>query len=100
MSVRDVLRDTTAPVDWDRLPDLLEQADLARVLRVGREAAYAWMRQHPGLVVKAGHSQRVPREGLRRFLARDPAVLRIAYTDPYGHCTEAAIPRSLLRVAE
>jgi alpha-beta hydrolase superfamily lysophospholipase len=71
-------------VEWESLPEVLKVEDLRRVLRLGRDGAYLWMRQHPGLVIRAGSAKRVPREGLRRFLARDPEVVALAFTDPYS----------------
>lgn len=60
---------------FERLPDVLTIEEAARVLRIGRGAAYALARQYldsggrEGLpVVRLGRSLRVPRAGLLRLL--------------------------------
>ena len=59
----------------DELPDVLTVEEAAKVLRIGRGAAYELARQwresggmHGLPVVSLGRSLRVPREALRRLL--------------------------------
>ena len=62
----------------DELPEVLTIEEAAKVLRIGRGAAYALARQYldsggrQGLpVVRLGRSLRVPRAGLLKLLAVD-----------------------------
>ncbi len=68
---------------FDQLPDVLTVEEAARVLRIGRGAAYALARQYQdsggreGLpVVRLGRSLRVPRAGLLRLLDVDTGAAR------------------------
>lgn len=74
----DILGATQEPIDWTKLPDCLTVQDLMRVLRIGRAAAYQFTETHPGLVIKVGNAKRIPKIGLRRFLARDPEIVALA----------------------
>ena len=67
------------------LPDVLRIEEAAKVLRIGRGAAYVLARQYlatdgrEGLpVVRLGRSLRVPRAGLLRLLEVDPEAGRVA----------------------
>lgn len=75
MSQRGELRVVEGRRSLDELPDVLTVEEAARVLRIGRGAAYELARQwreSGGLrglpVVTLGRSLRVPREALRRLL--------------------------------
>ena len=64
----------------DDLPEVLTVEEAAKVLRIGRGAAYDLARQYrssggrTGLpVVELGRSLRVPKSALRRFLDLDAA---------------------------
>jgi excisionase family DNA binding protein len=70
-----VLRVVPDPPSFDELPEVLTVEEAAKVLRIGRGAAYALARQwldsggRQGLpVVRLGRSLRVPRAGLLRLL--------------------------------
>ncbi len=70
-----VLRVVPDPPSFDELPEVLTIEEAAKVLRIGRGAAYALARQwldsggRQGLpVVRLGRSLRVPRAGLLRLL--------------------------------
>ncbi len=70
-----VLRVVPDPPCFDELPEVLTVEEAAKVLRIGRGAAYALARQwqdsggRQGLpVVRLGRSLRVPRAGLLRLL--------------------------------
>ncbi len=70
-----VLRVVPGPPAFDELPEVLTIEEAAKVLRIGRGAAYALARQwldsggKEGLpVVRLGRSLRVPRAGLLRLL--------------------------------
>ncbi len=70
-----VLRLVPETVSFDELPDVLTISEAAKVLRIGRGAAYALARQwletggREGLpVVRFGRSLRVPRAGLLRLV--------------------------------
>jgi excisionase family DNA binding protein len=72
------LRVVHQPMSLDALPDVLTVEEAAKVLRIGRGAAYELARQwratggREGLpVVTLGRSLRVPRAALRRLL-EDP----------------------------
>jgi excisionase family DNA binding protein len=72
---RGELRVVPGPQGLEDLPDVLTVEEAARVLRIGRGAAYELARQwreSGGLnglpVVTLGRSLRVPREALRRLL--------------------------------
>lgn len=74
------LRVVRGPVSLDDLPDVLTVEEAAKVLRIGRGAAYELARQwrvsggREGLpVVTLGRSLRVPRAALRRLL-EDPVA--------------------------
>lgn len=75
MAERGDLRVVRQRPSLDELPDVLTVEEAARVLRIGRGAAYELARQwresggREGLpVVTLGRSLRVPREALRRLL--------------------------------
>jgi excisionase family DNA binding protein len=75
MAERGDLRVVRLPPSLDDLPEVLTVEEAARVLRIGRGAAYELARQwresggHDGLpVVSLGRSLRVPRDALRRML--------------------------------
>lgn len=68
------------PSSLDDLPEVLTVEEAAKVLRIGRGAAYELARQYrrsggrTGLpVVELGRSLRVPKSALRRFLDLDAA---------------------------
>ncbi len=70
-----VLRVVPDPPSFDELAEVLTIEEAAKVLRIGRGAAYALARQwhdsggRQGLpVVRLGRSLRVPRAGLLRLL--------------------------------
>lgn len=76
MVARGELRLVGPAPSLDELPEVLTIAEAAKVLRIGRGAAYAQARLYlatdgrEGLpVVRLGHSLRVPRSGLVRLLA-------------------------------
>ena len=65
---------------WDELPEVLTVEEAAKVLRIGRGAAYALANQYldtdgrDGMPVRRlGRSLRVPKGPLRRFLDLDEA---------------------------
>ena len=75
MAPRGELRLVDPSPAFEGLPDVLTIEEAARVLRIGRGAAYALARQYlategrAGLpVVRLGRSLRVPRAGLLRLL--------------------------------
>lgn len=76
MVVRGELRLVGTAPSLDELPEVLTIAEAAKVLRIGRGAAYAQARVYLGTggreglpVVRLGRSLRVPRSGLVRLLA-------------------------------
>ncbi len=75
MAARGELRLVDPSPAFEDLPDVLTIEEAAKVLRIGRGAAYALARQYlatggrEGLpVVRLGRSLRVPRAGLLRLL--------------------------------
>ena len=75
MAERGDLRVVRRPPSLDELPDVLTVEEAARVLRIGRGAAYELARQwresggrHGLPVVTLGRSLRVPRDSLRQLL--------------------------------
>jgi excisionase family DNA binding protein len=75
MAERGDLRVVRQPPSLDELPDVLTVEEAARVLRIGRGAAYELARQwresggrHGLPVVTLGRSLRVPRDSLRQLL--------------------------------
>ena len=72
------LRLVADALSLDNLPEVLTIEEAAKVLRIGRGAAYALARRYldsggrEGLpVVRLGRSRRVPRAGLLRLLEVD-----------------------------
>ncbi len=75
MASRGELHLVDPPPGFEDLPDVLTIEEAAKLLRIGRGAAYALARQYlatggrEGLpVVRLGRSLRVPRAGLLRLL--------------------------------
>ncbi len=53
-------------------PDVLTVTEVAKLLRVGRNAAYALVQSGELWGVRVGRSIRVPRRSVERFLADEP----------------------------
>jgi excisionase family DNA binding protein len=56
------------PVDLKHEPDVLTVADIARVLRIGRNAAYRLVASGAIRSVRVGVAIRIPRSSLLRYL--------------------------------
>lgn len=56
------------------VPDLLTVHEVARVLRIGRNTAYALVRSGRVRSLRIGRAVRVPKEALRRFLEEGGAL--------------------------
>ncbi|MDR1131221.1 MAG: helix-turn-helix domain-containing protein [Oscillospiraceae bacterium] len=54
-------------------PDVVTVADLAKMLKVGRNTAYELVRANSIQSVKIGKSIRIPKESVIQYLARNSA---------------------------